>query len=659
MGFPSIYSGGLLFVSSRTKWINKKHFLTLFKLPAMKKLFFLISCSAFFFCSYSYAQQYEVIQGSYQLKVVADPGQAKDSWNAQVLNLDNPYEGNKAYAEHIQQIKQEVEKRFPRKQYPGFKEQNVLNVDTPMVISGFEGNPFYNSVPNDNSLAVSNDGMLMSAINTSIYFFDTNNDTLLKTVQLSTFSDTLGLVTDQYDPKLLYDPDADKFIIVYLAGFLDSTSNVIVGFSQSNDPLGLWNLYYLPGNPISDTSWSDFPAIAMTENELFITVNLLKNNESWQNAFKQSVVWQVDKNSGYTGDTLSSKLWYNILYDGKSMRNLNPIGGGSQLYGPDIYFLSDRNFDVQNDTIFLLHLSNVISDSSATMTVTPVIADKAYGMPPKARQPSGHTFETNDARVLAGFFENNVIQFVGNTIDTLTGNAAFFHGIMSNLLGSPSLHLEIISDTVDFGYPNISYTGTSSFDYSAIITVNHSSPTTPAGFSAYFYNGSGSYSPRIFLKKGNTFVNLLSGSYERWGDYSGSQRKYDEPGKVWVAGSFGKLHQVGVVTYHEHGTWIAQLEKPAENASLGEFSSVGSGLLVYPNPSNDIMYINFDMPDDANVEVTIYDLSGKRIRQLLSGHVESGDNLLTFDSHLLSRGTYVITIKDQDNIFLTQKIVKE
>lgn len=623
----------------------------------MKKLytasfFFLV----FSFQSFSQQWSYKSITNLYPLENTVDISSVKEEWNFHILNLDNLSEENKAYADYIGLIKKEVEKRFPRNKFFDLNGQkNYEVVDTPQVISGFEGNPFVSSVPNDNTMAVSNDGMLVSAINTSIYFFDTKNDTLLKTISLSAFSDTLGLVTDQYDPKLLYDPSADKFIIVYLAGFLDSTSNIVVGFSQSNDPLGLWNMYSLPGNPLMDVSWSDFPAIANTENELFITVNLLMNNESWQNAFKQSVVWQIDKSGGYSGALLTSKLWYDILYGNKSMRNLNPIGGGSQLYGPDIFLLSNRNFDVQNDSIFLLHITGDIGNSASEITINPVISDQTYGMPPKARQPLNHTFETNDARILGGFIENNKIQFVGNTVDTLTGNASIYHCILSDPGGTPSLHLNIFTDTIDYGYPNISYAGNSSDNNSSIISVNHSSPSTPAGFSAFYYNGNGSYSPRITLKKGITYVNLLSGSYERWGDYSGSQRKYNEPGKVWVAGSFGKVRQQGFTTWREHGTWIAELKKPDDEVVvLPEYYS----LLAYPNPVSDIMYVTVEIPTDSQIEVELYDVSGKLIKKLMSGQVSAGTNLLTFSTLPLRNGTYLLMIKDSKSIFLTKKIVK-
>jgi hypothetical protein len=628
----------------------------------MKKILTFSFIFLFSFCRlFSQQSTYNMQAESFPLKTIVNPSAVTNDWNFKISNLDNPKEGNKSYTEHIEKMKEDVEKRFPGNNTFVFKELDSTQVDTPLVISGFEGNVFVNSVPNDNTLAVSDDGMLMSAINTSIYFFDTNNDTLLKMVSLSAFSDTLNLVPDQYDPKLLYDPSADKFIIVYLAGFLDSTSDIVVGFSQTSDPLGLWNMYYLPGNPLSDTSWSDFPAIAMTENELFVTVNLLENNETWQNAFKQSVVWQIDKTTGYTGALMQTKLWYNILYDGKSIRNLNPVQGGSQLYGPDIYLVSDRNFDIQNDTIFLLHISDDLSNTSATLTVNPVLSDKAYGMPPKAHQQWGHTFETNDARILGSFYENNEIQFVGNTIDTLSGDASFYHGIMNDVTGSPSIHLNIFSDTLCFGYPNLSYTGDNATNNSAIITVNHSSASTCPGYSAFYYDGSGNYSPRITLKKGETYVNLITGSYERWGDYSGSQRKYDEPGKVWVVGSFGKAVQQGVNLIRQHGTWIAQLQKPAENADIPENEIISgiSSLSANPNPFEEILYVTVDLPYDSQIEVELFDITGKLVKCFMTGKAAAGKNLLTFNTVPLKNGIYFLTIKDDKSIFLNKKIVKE
>lgn len=578
-----------------------------------------------------------------------------NDWNVKILNVENPVEDNKTYAEYIEKCKSAIEKRYPRKDNSAnfLKSTNILTVDTPFVINGFEGNLFEANIPNDNSLAVSNDAKLMSAMNCNLYFYDLLQDSLMKKISLGAFSDTLNLFPDQYDPKLLYDSQADRFIAVYLAGFLDSTSSIIVGFSQTEDPTGFWNLYYLPGNPLADTSWSDFPAIAITNDELFVTVNLLKNDEEWQAAFKQSVVWQIDKASGYSGSLMQTKLWSDIKFDGKPIRNLNPIQGGSHSVGPDIYLLSDRNFSTQNDSLFLLHVSNNILDTSATMTINALISDKSYGMPPNAKQPMSQLLQTNDARVLGGFIENNNIQFVGNTIDTTSGFATFYHGIVSNVSSNPSAKLTLMSDTLEFGYPNISYTGKSTSDNTAMITVNYSNSKTYPGFCAFYYNGAGEYSQKIILQKGNTFVNLMSGA-DRWGDYSGSQRVYNDPGKVWVAGSFGKYVHQGLYTYRLHGTWLAELQKPADEIIIPETFD----LLAYPNPVSDQILVDLSIPYDTELEVALYDINGRLVKLLLKGPANAGKTLFSFSTLPLRNGIYFLSIQDSKSIFLTRKIVK-
>jgi len=614
-------------------------------------------------CSYSQTKSSgRQNQLSFKKHSTVNVSAIKNDWNVHLENMDNPFEGNKAYAEHMNELKREAGIKYPKKDHfvsPN-KIKDKTTPDTCVVLGGFEGNAFANNLPNDNTLAISNNGMLISDINSSIYIYDTQNDTLLKTFSLTAFSDTLQMNSSQYDPKLLYDPGADRFVMAYLAGNQDSTSDIILAFSSSNDPLGFWNLYYLPGNPLGDTSWSDFPAIAFTQNELFLTINLLNDSGTWQTAFKQTVIWQIDKNKGYAGDTLKTKLWNDIQTSGRPLRNIHPIQGGSALTGPDIYLLSDRNFASQCDTIFLLHISNVLTDTNSYLTITPLITDVSYGFPPNADQPANQTLATNDARVLAGFMENDKIQFVGNSIDTLTGKASFYHGIINVFSGSNSVHLTLFSDTLEFGYPNISYTGLGALDNSAIITVDYANKFTFPGYCAINYNGiTGMYSSLGNLKSGNSYVNFFSGTEpERWGDYSGSQRVYNDPGKVWVSGNFGKKKNS---LSRVNATWIAHLQKADPDAGVQNYSGLNkaANLIAFPNPLSDQLFVDLTLPYDATINISLYDETGKLVRQLLQGKAAEGKNRLSFSTKPLGKGIYFLMAKDAKNIFLTQKIVKD
>src|SRR6185436_1112728 len=174
-------------------------------------------------------------------------------------------------------------------------------------------------------------------------------------------------------PKAIYDPVADRFILVFLNGSTTTTSRIVICFSASNNPTGTWYFYTLNGNPNNDTTWSDYPAVSLTDSELFITVNSIIPNQPWQTGFAQTLAWQIDKQAGYNGDsTMTSELWTNIKYNGTMIRYLCPVNGGSKPYGPHMYFLSNRNFGIQNDSIWLIEITGSKNDTNTKVTVQQV-----------------------------------------------------------------------------------------------------------------------------------------------------------------------------------------------------------------------------------------------------------------------------------------------
>ena len=68
-----------------------------------------------------------------------------------------------------------------------------------------------------------------------------------------------------YDPKLIYDPTQDRFVLVFLKDNDAANSKIIVCFSSTNDPADPWHVYRLDGNPLDNNRWTDFPAVALSE----------------------------------------------------------------------------------------------------------------------------------------------------------------------------------------------------------------------------------------------------------------------------------------------------------------------------------------------------------------------------------------------------------
>ena len=156
-------------------------------------------------------------------------------------------------------------------------------------------------IPCDNHLAMNGDDI----VSTGNFYMSVNDpeSAYIKTFSLEEFATAAGIPTFQisFDPRLAYDPVSNRYIFTFLAGFNSSSTDIIVAFSQTDNPAGLWNVYGLPGNPNELDQWTDYPMISITNDHLYLTINLLKDDESWQLGFIETIIWQMDKSTGYDG----------------------------------------------------------------------------------------------------------------------------------------------------------------------------------------------------------------------------------------------------------------------------------------------------------------------------------------------------------------------
>jgi hypothetical protein len=574
-------------------------------------------------------------------------------WAPKLQRIEAPAPGSTSYRSFLARLKEQYKQDRPAGGTYSAKQSS--STPTPVQFQGFEGNSYGGGVPNDNDMAISNSGIIVSVINSNIYMFDSKDGTELKNISLSAFSLTLGLPEHDFDPKVEYDPDLDRFVLVFLNGSTSSENMIVVAFSQTPDPTGQWNLYAIDGNPFNSGVWSDYPIIALNENELFVTVNFIIDDSSWQGGFTQSVIWQIDKFDGYNGNsTLSTQLHSGIKFGPSFIRNLCAVKGGSQLYGPNMYFLSNKNFSATDDRIYILEITDTIGAPGQQFKAVEKRTSTDYGLSPEARQKVPHVFDTNDSRILGAFIENNSVQFVNNTIVPSTGFAGVYHGVISDIAVAKSVSGHIIGDPVlDLGYPNLSYSGLSEKDNQSIITFNHVSPDTFAGYSSVFYRNDGSYSPRKHLKEGGNVVNVLTQINERWGDYTGSQRKYDEPGVVWASGSYAKMFGSTFAT----STWITGLHTP-DSVPPVDFVPEFNFIKAYPNPAWDMVNVELDIVEDApELDFYLYDMSGKQVVHFLRQGASAGRHQFWFNAAHLNAGLYFVRAMNGNKVLATKKIV--
>ena len=574
--------------------------------------------------------------------------QAAGGFNAELTQVAAPPPSGTSYRDALARQKAKSAELYPRQSSQGVEKRSTL--EQPTIERSIKGNNGTGGRPLDNNFAVNNDGQLVSLVNSSIEV-KSSNGILRVAMTLEDFADALPTEAFMFDPKVNFDPIANKYIMTWLGGNTPSSSIIVFAFSETDDATGDWNLYGFTGNPNDNGTWSDYPMITYSNEECFLTLNSILEGVAWQVGFTKTIIYQINKAEGFAGSELDITLWQDVFYDGKPVRNVCPIKPATEVAGDEVFFLSNRNFDITNDSIFFIHLDG--KQDVAELSVDVLLADMNYGVPPDGEQEVGF-LATNDARVLDGYLLDDRIEFVGNTIDPDNGRASVYHGTIENVFTAPSLTGNIISnDNEDYGYPSISYTGLEPTDLDGIILFSHTAVDRPAGHSAVYFNSQNEYSDPLTLKEGNSYIDMISDSdIERWGDYSANQRDFINPGMVWTASSFGN-------TVNRNATWLTQLARPSGTVSTRDVLNQVD-IAAFPNPTNNDLQITFDINGVNNLLLQIVDLSGRTVKVIHNDKPKrQGKLAFSMSTAPLASGIYFLQIIADGQSIGNEKIVVE
>ena len=513
--------------------------------------------------------------------------------------------------------------------------------DPPVVGNNFFANGNDGSIPNDNALAVGLDGKTASATNAKIYVFSETGTTLLNT-SLNSFSNVPGINNNfKFDPKIVYDPVADRFILVFLNGASPNSSQVVVCFSQSGDPTGNWNFYGLSGNVIGNV-WTDFPQIGLSNDELFITGNLFDNNDNAQG----SAVWQIEKADGYAGNSLTVSTLSTPYF------SLHPVQGGATLYGPAFYLIRNVNSG-GSANVWVHKMTNTIANGGVLNSPVSLVSNLSYTLGPDANQKNSATLlQTNDCRIQSSYLENNRIEFVFNS--GLGGVPSAYYGTIQ--LSPFDLNFSLLTATyvsfpdIEIGYPAIAYAGIQGvMGYNAsLISFNYSSPTHYTGSAAVYANEDGDISDWVNLRVGSGPIG--QGAQWRWGDYSDICERANNPGEAWVGGSYATGS--GFTR-----TYISQIFRPGLVGTEPVEPTIEEQVSIYPIPSQDMVTLDFPVSQSGDHFLKIYDTNGKLVKEVISHFLRKGEGRLSFYTNPLPDGVYFVTVTRGEEQVLTEKFV--
>jgi hypothetical protein len=139
----------------------------------------------------------------------------------------------------------------------------------------------------------------------------------------------------------------------------------------------------------------------------------------------------------------------------------------------------------------------------------------------------------------------------------------------------------------------------------------------PGNFYSFSYDAVGN---RFFVSDAKTFSSAGEVSY------------YDGDGSL--LGAF----DTGIIPGDIHFTYEMTTSAELESSSNVENFRLAQN---YPNPFNPSTKIEFTTPQNGNVKLAIYSITGQYIATLVDGYLNNGTHSVTFDGSTLASGLYI------------------
>lgn len=388
-----------------------------------------------------------------------------------------------------------------------------------------------------------------------------------------------GTHTYTFDPKAIYDPFSDRFVVVTLElsaralGAPVNASAIQIAASPVGTPVGTWNAVAL--NARLGGYWCDFPGLAVDEEAIYITCNYF----SFSNfTFQSSRLYVIDKAAFYAG--LLTDADVSIFdpataagTDGRCDFGFLPAQVHTAPEGETgtwlVAFSGCSRLD--NQHLHVIQVRNPLLGEQASFTawfpeLGPICATGSLCVAPDAPQLNTSALvSTNDARVLDAEWRNHHL-WVAASINPNSGAdagqaTAYWFKMDTNVLeATPPGAPVTITGQGSVGAEDL---GSSTFTFVPSLSVNdecamvafsasHSS-LYPGAYYAEVSVADGTTGPTRTLRAGEDYYQrTFGGPDNRWGDYQSTVLDATD-GSFWMTGQYAQLRGRGQAP--EDGRW--------------------------------------------------------------------------------------------------------
>ncbi|MBT8326942.1 MAG: hypothetical protein KJP21_04415, partial [Bacteroidia bacterium] len=511
----------------------------------MKKLLTLI-LSASTLCSFGQKTEINVIRDIKKIKAakVVNVMDLSDAIKVDLYNVSPPNEHNEVAAD----IPNNAEVHLGNL----FTEGRNKKGQPPILAGGFE-TAFRNYMPNDDDIAISNQGMVMAMTNSYVSIYDEHGNQLKQVTDLDFFNVPVpsGLErVNVFDPHVSYDPIRDRWVAV--VDYINYNTNVVydmqsssisLGFSKTGDPTGEWNFYHINSyfkiGPFS--MGLDYPELAFTDSELIVTGNLTRfTNEGT----RHTVLYQIPLDKGYAGESLNMATHVMENHAGYRACSNRFSSSSDKLY---LIHSSANAPELGTRTLEFAYLDGTIEQGGKISHVYNLNMDKYYYGPPHVDQKgSSVQLDIRNSVFRSGFTDGNKIYAVQSTMHN--NKAALYYLVLEVDDKDPEFSkvstIIISEDDKHISYGSIGFAGVKDSRGVNAVAIGccYASQDHYPGIGMYYITSDGQVSDMLVVKEGEFRLNWpsQSGNLSRWGDYSDVAERYNFPGELWVGGGYGR-----------------------------------------------------------------------------------------------------------------------
>jgi len=393
----------------------------------------------------------------------------------------------------------------------------------------------------------------MSTLNSNYVIQRKSDGKVLSRVSMTSFWRRLG-THHPFDPRVLYDPYSDRWLVSAANDPLLPSSLILYGISDTGDPQGSWHLYAIDADPANAT-WADFPTLGFDQSTVAIGVNMFAAGTGTYVRGRLIVLDYASLRAGGDGDPLDIS-----------------VPGGFALqpavtYSPTettLYIAEhvDSNSAAYRLWSFRDATLSVVGGAPKTNPLGP------WGTPGPGNflpQENGRGIDAGDSRVGNAVFRNGHVWYA-QTINLPPGGTGYgAHSAVQWVELDTSATFLQGGRIEDPGA--LPWNGGHSYAF-ASIAVNADDDAL-VGFSefesddftdaAYAYRAGtdppGTMREPITLKNGEGPYNKTRGGLNRWGDYSGSQVDPSDDFSLWTIQEYARIPTGRKDRSGRWGTW--------------------------------------------------------------------------------------------------------